>query len=117
MSDRPPLTPLEFHVLAALAHGDSYGYGLMKAVEEQSGGRLAPDVGSLYRVLARLMADGLVEERPRPEGATKAGRGRPRRYYGLTIGGHDLAAAEARRMAQLVQLARSRALIGEEGSP
>lgn len=103
-------------MLAALAHRDSYGYGLMKTVEDQSGGRLSPDVGSLYRVLARLMADGLVEERPRPDDVAEGRRGRPRRYYGLTTGGRELATAEARRMAELVDLARSRALLGGGGS-
>lgn len=111
MSDALPLTPLEFHVLVALVEGDSYGYALMKAVEEQSSGRLAPDVGTLYRVLARLMARELVQERPTPDEAPEAHRGRPRRYYGLTVQGRELAEAEARRMAELVHLARARALL------
>lgn len=104
------LTPLEFHVLVALARGEAYGYALMTAVEEESSGRVAPDVGSLYRVLARLMARGLVEERPTPEDAEQDHPGKARRYYGLTVEGRDTAADEARRMAELVDLAQSRRL-------
>lgn len=104
------LTPLEFHVLIALARGDAYGYALMTAVGEESSGRVAPDVGSLYRVLARLMARGLVEERPTPSDADRDHPGKTRRYYGLTVEGRATAADEARRMADLVDLAQARRL-------
>lgn len=113
MTDASPLTPLEFHVLVALTEGASYGYALMTAVGEQSVGRLDPDVGTLYRVLARLMSRGLVEECAAPDEAPDTHRGRPRRYYGLTAEGRNVAGGEARRMAELVDLARARALLGE----
>jgi DNA-binding PadR family transcriptional regulator len=112
VTDAPPLTPLEFHVLVSLTQGASYGYALMTSVGEQSGGRLDPDVGTLYRVLARLMSRGLVEECPTPDDAPDTHRGRPRRYYGLTTEGREVAGGEARRMAELVDLARARALLG-----
>lgn len=114
MTDASPLTPLEFHVLVALTEGASYGYALMTAVEEQSAGRLGPDVGSLYRVLARLMSRGLVEECPTPDEVPDTHRGRPRRYYGLTREGREVAEGEAQRMAELVDLARARALLGQK---
>jgi DNA-binding PadR family transcriptional regulator len=113
VAEASPLTPLEFHVLVALTEGASYGYALMTAVEEQSAGRLDPDVGTLYRVLARLMSRGLVDECPAPDEAPDTHRGRPRRYYGLTAAGRDVAQGEARRMADLVDLARARALLGD----
>ena len=46
-----PISHLEFQVLLVLAEGASYGYAIMKGVEEQSRGRLNPDIGSLYRDL------------------------------------------------------------------
>ena len=62
-------TPL---VLAILAEGDSYGYGIIKRVTELSGGHLQWTDGMLYPVLHRL-------ERPvfRGEvGASESGRRR-----------------------------------------
>lgn len=112
MSDDGPLSPLEFHLLAALAEAPSYGYALVGAVERQSDGRLTPDVATLYRAVARLMERGWVEECDAPEDAPESHRGRPRRYYGLTQAGRRRAAEEASRMAGLVDLARRRALFG-----
>jgi DNA-binding PadR family transcriptional regulator len=56
-----PLGPTEFQVLLVLLDGARYGYAIMKAVEEESGGRIAPEIGSLYRLLTRLMSQELVE--------------------------------------------------------
>lgn len=52
-----PLSAL-LQVLLVLSKGDLYGYAIMKAVEAQSGGILSPEIGSLYRVLARLVEAG-----------------------------------------------------------
>ncbi len=116
MPDTSLLTPLEFHVVMALRRGASYGYALMKDVERQSRGRLTPDVGTLYRVLARLMAGDLVEECPPPADAPDTHRGRPRKYYGLTPHGVGAARAEAERLAELVELARDHDLLQGETS-
>jgi DNA-binding PadR family transcriptional regulator len=109
----PPTTPLsatDFHVLLVLTEGDLYGYAIMKAVEAQSGGRVSPEIGSLYRVLARLMAIGMVTEVDGPsEGGTH--RGRPRKYYAITPQGREAARAEAARLSELVELARGRDLL------
>lgn len=105
-----PLGAVDFHVLLVLAEGDLYGYGIMKAVEDQSGGAVSPEIGSLYRVLARLMAAGLVVETDGPEGG-EVHPGRPRKYYGITPAGRDLARAEASRLDALVELARGRDLL------
>ncbi len=117
MSDAIPLTPLEFQVVMALRPAPSYGYALMKAVEQQSGGRFTPDVGTLYRVLGRLMAAGLVQEEAPPADAPPGTRGRPRKYYGLAAAGVVAAQEEAARLAELVELARRHDLLpGGESS-
>ena len=69
-------TPL---VLAILSDGESYGYAIIKRVDELSGGRLQWTDGMLYPVLHRLERNGLVE-------ATwgKSESGRRRKYYRLT---------------------------------
>jgi DNA-binding PadR family transcriptional regulator len=113
MSDknRESLSSIEFQVLLALAAGCSYGYAIMKTVESQSGGRLRPEIGSLYRLLSRLTARGLVEEQPAPADTPTNHRGHPRRYYALTPAGSEIAEAEAVHLAQLVATARNRDLL------
>jgi len=106
-----PLNPNEFHVLMALAEGPSYGYALMKAVSDHSGGAVTPEIGSLYRVLARLMDLGWVEEAETPADVPAAHRGRTRRYYAITPAGRLAVRREADRLAGVVALARERDLL------
>lgn len=106
-ADIPDLSPLDYHVLLALAGGAGYGYAVAQAVEEESGGRVRPRAGSLYRVLARLMGAGLVQEEESPRDV-ESHPGRPRRYYGLTPEGRRALADEARRMKEAAALAELR---------
>lgn len=98
------LSILEFHVLVALASGALYGYAITEAVEEESGGTLTPRAGSLYRVIARLMAWGFVGEVD-PPGSEDQHPGLPRRWYALTPRGRSLLSEESRRLARAVALA------------
>ena len=78
-------TPL---VLAILSEGESYGYAIIKRVDELSGGELQWTDGMLYPVLHRLERNGHVK-------ATwgKSETGRRRKYYRLTdLGSEELAA-------------------------
>ncbi len=109
-----PLSATDFHVLMVLAGGASYGYAIMKAVVDHSDGAVSPDVGSLYRVLARLMGRRWVTETGAPAQAPAASRGRARRYYALTPEGRTVALTEASRLARLVDLARERNLLSPE---
>ena len=108
-----PLGATDFHVLMVLAEGPSYGYAIMKAVELHSGGGISPEIGSMYRTLARLMSEGWVEETVEPADAPATTRGLPRRYYALTPTGRAAARVEAGRLAAVVVLARERALLPE----
>ncbi len=108
-----PLSAVDFHVLLVLAGGTLHGYAILKAVESESEGLVSPEVGSLYRVLARLMTAGFVEETPAPAVAPRVHRGRSRRYYRLTREGRALLKAEAKRLASAVEIARSRAILPE----
>jgi DNA-binding PadR family transcriptional regulator len=69
------LKPADFHILLALTQGPRHGYGLMKEVERESRGGLRLEVGSLYRLLARLLESGLIEEADEDE---------RRRYYRIS---------------------------------
>jgi DNA-binding PadR family transcriptional regulator len=106
-----PLGATEFHVLLALTRGTLYGYAIMKAVEEESGGRISPEIGSLYRLLTRLLSKGLVEETSHPRGEDEPHPGRERRYYRLTSLGRSAVRSEARRLREVLQLAASRAVL------
>ena len=106
------ISTLEYHVLLAMAKGPLYGYAIKDAVESESGGTLTPRAGSLYRVLARLMVRGLVEE-TEPTQATPPHPGRERRYYGLAAVGRATLAAEARRLKEAAALAEERLGVAE----
>ena len=66
-------------VLAILREEESYGYAILKRVEELSRGELQWTDGMLYPVLHRLERDGYVTAR---WGRSEAGR--RRKYYRLT---------------------------------
>jgi PadR family transcriptional regulator PadR len=111
----PPLSPTDLHVLLVLSDGALYGYGIMKAVAEESEGSVSPEIGSLYRVLARLMGAGLVEEAPTPSDAVDVHPGRERKYYDLTAAGREALGSEAARLSNVMELVRARGLLPERG--
>src|ERR1700759_4211620 len=84
------MTGQAFFVLTALADSPRHGYGIVGDVAELSQGRVRLKIGSLYGVLERLAAEGLIE--PDRE---EAHDGRLRRYYRLTRGGRGALAEEA----------------------
>jgi DNA-binding PadR family transcriptional regulator len=104
-----PLTPAMFHVLLALAGDDLHGYAILKEVELQTGGKVRLSTGTLYGIIKRLLADGLVSElRTRPAETNDDER---RRYYRLTTKGRQVAVAEAERMDEVLTIARARHLL------
>jgi DNA-binding PadR family transcriptional regulator len=104
-----PLRPVEFEILLVLAGGDHHGYAIIQQTEERTEGRLRLETGTLYRALRRLTSDGLVvPSSKRPAADLDDER---RRYFSITPFGKKVAAAEARRMASLVDAARTRSLI------
>lgn len=106
-----PLRPVVFEILLLLNERQRHGYGLMKDLATRATGRWILGPGTLYRTLRELQDGELIAPTPAPAGDN--GR---RRYYRLTDRGRRLAAAEARRMATLVRLARAGDLLpGSEG--
>ncbi|CAI7978164.1 MULTISPECIES: PadR family transcriptional regulator [Parafrankia] len=103
MSASVPLREPTFLILAALGPGPLHGYGVIKAVEEMSQGRVRLRAGTLYGALERLEADGLVAF----DGEVSDG-GPPRRNYRLTDTGADLLAQEAARLRANADLAVAR---------
>jgi DNA-binding PadR family transcriptional regulator len=104
-----PLTPPVFQVLLSLADGDKHGYAILKDVEEHSGGEVRLNTGTLYAIIKRLLAEGLIlEPRNRPRAEDDDQR---RRYYRLTPKGRAVAGAEVERMERLVARAHDRKLV------
>ena len=65
-----PLRPVEFHILLSLAAGDRHGYGIIQDIEAR-GEATVPDVGTMYRALARMAESGLIEAAAPPRGAIR----------------------------------------------
>ena len=86
-------TPL---VLGILADGESYGYAILKSVNELSGGRMTWTDGMLYPLLHRLERLRYVEASWRV-----APSGRRRKHYAITPAG-VAALAERRRQWAVV---------------
>ena len=103
-----PLKPVDLQLLLALAGQELHGYGLVQAIAESTDGLVQLDPGNLYRVIKRLLADGLVAESSR-RAAPDLGEER-RRYYRLTALGQRVLAAEVRRLQALVSSPAVRAL-------
>jgi len=105
----PLLTPAVFHILLALADGESHGYGIMQDVERFTNGETRLGPGTLYRSIQRMLVDGLIEELTISlHDETDEDR---RRYYRLTPKGRSVATREAERLADLVDAARHRDLL------
>jgi DNA-binding PadR family transcriptional regulator len=84
-------------VLAILDEGESYGYAILKRIDELSGGELEWTDGMLYPLLHRLDRLGYVEARwDSPPG------GRRRCYYSITPRGKIIALTEQRRQWEVV---------------
>jgi len=104
-----PLKHSTYCVLLALGDEELHGYAIMQAIAEMTRGREAILPGTLYAALARMVDDGLVEER---EGRADDASGGPRRrYYRRTRLGRNAARAESERLRALLDIARSQKLI------
>jgi DNA-binding PadR family transcriptional regulator len=96
-----PLRGVEFHILLSLAAGERHGYGIIQDIEER-GDAAVPDVGTMYRALARLAEAGLIQAASSEE---------RRNYYRITPLGLRVARAEAARLGDLVRAAQAGGLL------
>ena len=103
-----PLPPHLFHVLLCLRAGPLHGYAIKKEVLAQSSGRIDLDAGGLYRLIARLEAQGAVME---VASRAQPADDRKRVFYKLTRTGEQLLLAEARRLSALVSSKEVRELL------
>ncbi|OJX77042.1 PadR family transcriptional regulator [Leifsonia sp. 71-9] len=92
-----------FLLLTALADGPKHGYALLSEVSELSEGRLRLKVGSLYAMIERLEAGGLVVHQ-----RDEVVAGRLRRYFALSDAGRERLEQEVARLAANARLATER---------
>ena len=105
VEDLLPLPEATFHILMAVAEDDRHGYAIIQEVATRTDGMLKLSPGTLYRSIQRMLEQGLIVEtrdRPAPEDDDER-----RRYYRITAAGTAAAKEEARRLAQLVKMARA----------
>jgi len=88
----PPLL-----VLASLADEPKHGYAITQDVAETMGVRLS--AGTLYAVIARLEARGLIEPLESDD---------RRRPYRITAAGAEALAQQSERMSKVASVARER---------
>lgn len=106
-----PLRPVEFHILISLASGERHGYGIIQDIEAR-GETSVPDMGTMYRALARMVEAGLIDAAARQPASDRSDE--RRNYYRITSLGGRVASAEAQRLATLMQAARLGGLLPKE---
>jgi DNA-binding PadR family transcriptional regulator len=100
-----PLPEAALHILMTLAEDDRHGYAIIQDIAERTRGQVKLGPGTLYRSIQRMLEQGLIEEtRERPAAELDDER---RRYYRITPFGAAAARAEARRLTELIRLARA----------
>ena len=79
-------------MLSILFRGEAYGYEIIQRIQDLSDGKVQWTAGTLYPVLHRLEAEGLVETTWRA-----SDEGPRRKYYRLTLHGRSAFEAERRQ--------------------
>ncbi len=103
MTPKSPKTDLEMttsvvYVLLAVAEEGRHGYAIMREVEERSGNKVRLGPGTLYGILKRLLAAGLVDE----TSSRLTGENERRRTYRISSDGRRQLTLELERLAQVI---------------
>lgn len=91
-----PLTEATFYILLSLTE-PLHGYGILKKVEEMSGGRLKLAAGTLYGALSTLERNKLVVLMGEDE------KNKRRKLYQMTESGRALIRFEIERLEEMVR--------------
>ena len=98
-----PLKVAYYQILLALSRGERHGYGIQRAVLEQTDGHLTLWPAMLYRSLSKLESAELIRPVPSPTDQPEDSR---RQYYALTPQGRDRLREETDLLARWVADAR-----------
>jgi DNA-binding PadR family transcriptional regulator len=99
-----PLTPAVLHILLALSSQPRHGYGIMKQVESDSGGKVKMGPGTLYGSLGRMMDAGFIRESDKKVDPKMDDERRV--YYKITALGQKALTAELQRYREVVAVAK-----------
>jgi DNA-binding PadR family transcriptional regulator len=88
-----PLKPQWFQILLALSSRPRHGYGIQRAVLDQTDDQMRLWPAMLYRSLAAMEAEGLIRQTAGPSADPDDER---RQYYAITPKGRRLLQDEAR---------------------
>ena len=105
-----PLAPLDFQILSLLAGRELHGYGIVQAAEAAFPDQPALEIGSLYRIISRLLEQGLIREVSAPK--AEPADHRVRRFYTVTALGANVGRAEAERLRALLAHPATLRLLG-----
>ena len=97
------LRPPSYFTLAALIDGPLHGYAIMRRASDLSGGTVRVSTGTLYSILDRALAEGLVVA-----GVPYVVSGRERRDYTLTDAGRVVLQEESERLARAASVVVTR---------
>ena len=103
MLSRMELRPPSYFTLAALIDGPLHGYAIMRRAGELSGGTVRVSTGTLYSIVDRALAEGLVVA-----GEPYVAGGRERRDYELTPAGRAVLQQESDRLARAARVVGAR---------
>ena len=90
------MTEASYYILLALTH-PLHGYGIIKKVEQMSGGRVKLAAGTLYGALNALVDNKIIN----PIGEDDENK--RRKLYRMTELGRDLIKYEIRRLQEMVR--------------
>lgn len=105
MIDRP-MKPQWYQILLALGDRPLHGFGIQRAVLDATEGHMTLWPAMLYRSLATLEGEGMVEQVPTPPDEPQDER---RQYYALTADGRIRLREETDMLARWVRTARNAA--------
>lgn len=97
------LRPPSYFTLAALIDGPLHGYAIMRRAAELSDGSVRVSTGTLYSILDRALAEGLVVV-----GDPYVVTGRERRDYSLTPAGRLVLQEETSTIARAARVVGAR---------
>lgn len=108
-----PLTSAVYHVLVALSEEAQHGYAIIKTVARLTDREVVLSTGTLYGIIKRLLAEGMIVESARRPAADEDDQ--RRRYYRLTEFGRRVVVAEAERLQKMIAVARATRLLTDPG--
>lgn len=107
------LKHVDFLILAVLVDGPLHGYGIVRAIDQVTDGRVRLRPGDVYRVLYRMHRRGLLE--PAEPVDAEPAEGERRSYYAISDLGHRLVREEAELLTGVARRLLARAGGGGRG--